>query len=256
MILCDQWIQLLDQIDIGAFTIDFNRRITSFNNSAQTITGLKESEVIGKDCRAIFSDIHCHARCPFHEPGSEKHENYSIEITDQKDNKHLITRLSAPLYGSENRMTGCIIILQDHAALADLINRVNYKERDLKTILDNLDIGIFTVNRGGFITFFNTAAEVISGFNRRQVLGRPCSTIFVDEKSSEAELLKESMTLGESRSNNECQIMTPQGEVVPIRADYIPLHSDQGKIIGCIATIQDQTLSHQFKQVVSNKYTF
>ncbi|MCP3900085.1 MAG: AAA family ATPase, partial [Desulfobacteraceae bacterium] len=47
-----------------------------------------------------------------------------------------------------------------------------------------------------------------------------------------------------------------QGEVVPIRADYIPLHSDQGKIIGCIATIQDQTLSHQFKQVVSNKYTF
>ena len=256
MILCDQWTQLLDQINIGAFTIDFNRRITSFNDSAQTITGLKESEVIGKDCREIFPNIHCHAKCPFHESGQENGDNFSIEITDQKDNKHLITRLSAPLYGSENRITGCLTILQDHAALADLINRVNYKERSLKTILDNLDIGIFTVNRGGYTTFFNTAAEVISGLNRRQILGRPCITIFGDEKSSEPELIKESILLGESRSNNECQIITPQGEVIPIRADYIPLHSDQGKIIGCLSTIQDQTLSQQFKQVISNRYTF
>ncbi len=256
MILCEQWVQLLDQINIGAFTIDFNRRITAFNDSVQAITGLKESEVLGKDCRQVFSDIHCHAMCPYHVDNGEGEDDISVEITDQKDTKHLITRLSAPLYGSENRITGCLTVLQDHAALADLINRVNYKERSLKTILDNLDIGIFTVNRGGYTTFFNTAAEVISGYNRRQVLGRPCAVIFGKKDSKEPGLLKESMTLGESRSNSECEIITPQGETVPIRANYIPLHSDQGKIIGCIATIQDLTLSHQFKEVVKNRYTF
>ncbi|MBW1893462.1 MAG: sigma 54-interacting transcriptional regulator [Deltaproteobacteria bacterium] len=256
MILCDQWVQLLDQINIGAFTIDFHRRITSFNDSVQAMTGLKESEVLGKDCREIYSDIRCHARCPFHVDEGDDEEDLSVEITDQSDIKHSITRLSAPLYGAGNRITGCLTVFQDHGAFADLINRVNYKERGLKTILDNLDIGIFTVNRGGYTTFFNTAAEVISGYNRRQVLGRPCSVIFGDSESKEPALLKESMTLGEFRSNSECEIITQQGEVIPIRADYNPLHSDQGKIIGSIATIQDLTLSHQFEQVISNRYTF
>ncbi len=255
MLLCDQWVSLLDQINIGAFTIDIQRRITSFNLSVQTMTGLKESDVLGKDCREIFPDIHCHARCPFHEEGSND-DDFSFEIRDLKDTKHLITRLSAPLYGHGNRVTGCLTVLQDHAALAELINRVNYKERSLKTILDNLDIGIFTVNRGGYTTFFNTAAEVISGYRRRQVLGRPCAIIFGDQNKGEPDLLRESMTLGESRSNSESGIITPQGEQVPIKANYIPLHSDQGKIIGCIATIQDLTLSHQYKQAINNKYSF
>ncbi|WP_051148589.1 sigma-54-dependent Fis family transcriptional regulator [Desulfospira joergensenii] len=256
MILCDQWVEMLDQINIGAFTIDAGRHITAFNASVQAMTGLKESDVLGKDCREVFSNIHCHARCPFHVESEQGDDELCVEIRDQEDAKHLITRLSTPLYGPGNRVTGCVTILQDHAALADLINRVNTKERSLKTVLDNLDIGIFTVNRGGYTTFFNTAAELISGYNRRQVLGRPCSVIFGEANTTEPERLRESMTLGESRVNNEAEIVTPQGEIVPVRANYIPLHSDQGKIIGCIATLQDLTLSHQYKQVVNNRYTF
>lgn len=256
VILCSQWVHLLDQINIGAFTIDFNRRITSFNTSMQAMTELKESEVLGKDCRDVFKEISCHAGCPFHLNVKCDNRDLSVEIKDQSDRKHLITRLSAPLYTSGNRITGCLTLFQDHAALAELISRINYKERGLKTILDNLDIGIFTVNRGRYTTFFNTAAEVITGYNRRQVLGRPCSIIFGKTGNKEEQLLNESMTLGESRSGNECEIISRQGEVIPIRADYIPLHSDQGKIVGCIGTIQDLTLSHQFKAVVSNRYTF
>ena len=256
MLLCDQWVRLLDQINIGAFTIDFNRRITSYNDSAQAITGLRESEVLGKDCRTVFPDIHCHAGCPFHEGKDTDAEGIPLEMKDMKQDRQLITRLSAPLYGSENRITGCMTILQDHAALADLINRVNFKERSLKTILDNLDIGIFTVNLGGYTTFFNSAAEVISGYNRRQVLGRHCSVIFGNSQPREPERLRESMTLGEPRSSNPCEIITPEGERVPVRAHYIPLHSDHGKIIGGIATLQDLTLSLQFNQVSLDRYTF
>ncbi len=255
-ILCDQWIQLVDQLNIGAFTIDLDRRITSFNRSAQSLTGLKESKVIGKDCREVFADVPCYAKCPSHAGGDKDSNDFSVEIVDQSNVTHLVTRLSAPLYGPGNKAVGCLTLLQDHAALSDLINRLNYEERSLKMILDNLDIGIFTVNRGGHITFFNTAAEVISGYNRRQLLGRPCSVLFGNTDTNDPTLLKESMTLGASRTNRESVILTQDGEVVPIRADYMPLHSDHGKIVGGLATIQDLTLAHQFNQVVSNRYTF
>ncbi|NOY70011.1 MAG: PAS domain S-box protein [Deltaproteobacteria bacterium] len=255
-ILCEQWIQLIDQLNIGAFTIDLDRRITSFNRSVQSLTGLKESKVIGKDCREVFSDVPCYAKCPSHVGGDNDSNDLSVEIVDQSDVSHLVTRLSATIYDPGGEPSGCLTLLQDHAALADLINRLNYEERSLKMILDNLDIGIFTVNRGGHITFFNRAAEVISGYNRRQLLGRPCPALFRGTDTKDPALLKESMTLGESRTNRESVILTPDGEVVPIRADYMPLHSDQGKIVGGLATIQDLTLAHQFNQFVSNRYTF
>lgn len=255
-ILCDQWVKLVDQLNIGAFTIDLDRRITSFNLSAHALTGLKESEVIGRDCREIFSGVPCYAKCPSHVSGDLATEGFSVEIKDQSDAKHMVTRLTTPLYGPGNKIAGCLTLLQDHAALASLINRLNYEERSLKMILDNLDIGIFTVNRGGHITFFNTAAEIISGYKRRHVLGRPCAVIFGKNNTKDSMLLKESMSLGELRTNSESVIVTQEGESVPIRADYIPLHSDQGNIVGGLATIQDLTLAHQFNEVVSNRYTF
>jgi len=255
-LLSDQWVQLLDQLNIGAFTIDLDRRITSFNQSAQMLTGLQGAKVIGKECRDIFSDVPCTAKCPSHVNHTVRDENLNVEITDQKEIKHLVTRLSTPIYGTDDTIVGCLTALQDHAALAELIHRVNYEERSLKMILDNLDIGIFTVNRGGLITFFNQAAEIISGYNRRQVLGRDCSIIFEAEDTTDPELLKESITLGELRTNTHSRLVTQDGEIVPIRADYIPLHDDQNKIVGGLATIQDLTLVHQLDQMMSARYSF
>ena len=67
--------------------------------------------------------------------------------------------MAVPTYGPDGKVSGCLTILQDHSPLADLINRVHYEERSLKIILDNMDIGVFTVNRGGLITFFNTGGR-------------------------------------------------------------------------------------------------
>jgi PAS domain-containing protein len=43
----------------GTFTIDKNWNITLFNSSAETITGYKASEAIGKKCWEIFQSTLC-----------------------------------------------------------------------------------------------------------------------------------------------------------------------------------------------------
>ncbi len=255
-ILCDQWVELIDQFNIGAFTIDLNRRITSFNSSAQALIGSKEAEVLGKDCREVFCDIPCYSKCPSQVDGNYGTKELPVEITDKANVKHLVSRLSTPLYGPGDQVIGCITVLQDHAALADLINRVNYEERSLKMILDNLDIGIFTVNRGGHFTFFNKAAEIMSGYKRQQVLGRPSPVIFGKNETVDSDMLNESITLGEFRVNYNSRIITPDGEPVPARADYMPLYDDHGKIVGGLATLKDLTLAKQLSQIMSDKYTF
>ncbi|MFH2220270.1 MAG: sigma 54-interacting transcriptional regulator [Pseudomonadota bacterium] len=251
----DQWVKLLDQLNIGAFTIDLNRRITSFNSSVQALMGLEDIDVIGKDCREVFHEISCHDKCPLSAKQTSEADSSDVEIRDERNASHQITRLTTPLYDRNHNVSGCFTLFYDHSHLANLINRIHYEERSMKIILDNLGIGIFTVNRGGHVTFFNTAAEKITGYNRRHVLGTPCASIFGGDATEDLTLLMESIADGKPRTNRQGEMTTREGETIPIRADYLPLQNEQGKIIGGLATLQDLTLAQQLDQVISDRYT-
>ncbi|MCP4688726.1 MAG: PAS domain-containing protein, partial [Desulfobacterales bacterium] len=179
-----------------------------------------------------------------------------IELPDMEDSKQLVTRLATPMFGPNGEVAGCLTILQDHSPLVDLINRVHHEERSLKIILDNLDIGIFTVNRGCHITFYNKAAERISGYDRGMVLGKTCGAIFGVGDADDLSLLKESMTDGKARTTRHGRLAAREGESVPIRADLMALRNEKGTIVGGMATFQDLTLAHHLDQVIRDRYTF
>jgi len=61
------------------------------------------------------------------------------------------------------------------------------KQKDLEqleavnaSIVHSMDSGLLTLTPSGMITTFNRAAEMITGFSRKEVLGRPLSSIFPD----------------------------------------------------------------------------
>ena len=41
---------ILDSIADGVFTVDSDLKVTSFNRSAEQITGIKKEEAIGRQC--------------------------------------------------------------------------------------------------------------------------------------------------------------------------------------------------------------
>ena len=253
---CDQWLQILDELNIGAFTVDNNRRVSSMNLNAQALVGMKEKEAIGKDCREVFVGVPCLARCPFSGSPDLDIAEPVIQIQDENQQPHFVTRMATSVYGLNQSVAGCLTILQDHSPIADLIDRIHYEERSLKIILDNLDIGVFTVDRSGHITFFNTEAEKITGYNRRDVLGESCTTLFEGRSGGELCLLKESIVDGAPRSSQHGKMITRDGVTIPIRANYMALRNEKGTVVGGLATFHDLTLFHQFKQATSNRYTF
>ena len=255
-IRCDHWLHLLDELNIGAFTVDNQRQVSSMNHNAQSLMGIGESEAIGKDCREVFTGVPCFAKCPFRTPGNMVTDEPNVVILDEMDEKHLVTRMATPMYDSESNVTGCLTILQDQKPIVDLIDRIHYEEKSLKIILDNLNIGIFTVNLESYITFFNKEAEKISGFDRREVLGKTCTTIFKGEAAPELCILRETIADGISRNSRRGQMATRDGEIIPIRANYLPVRNEKGTIVGGLATFQDLTLIRQLNQAISDRYTF
>ena len=255
-IRCDQWLQILDELNIGAFTVDNQRRVASMNLNAQALIGMRDTEAIGKDCREVFIGVPCLAKCPFRGPLDPDVEEPVIQIQDEDKKLHLVTRLATNVYGLNHSVAGCLTILQDHSPIADLIDRIHYEERSLKIILDNLDIGIFTVDRSGHITFFNTAAEKMSGFNRRDILGEPCTKIFGADDAQELCLLRETIVDGVSRGSRRGKMNTRDGMTIPIRANYMALRNEKGTVVGGLTTFHDLTLVHQLDQAMRDRYTY
>ena len=255
-ILCDEWLHILDELNIGAFTVNTQRQVSSMNFSAQALIGLKDTEAIGKDCREVFVGVPCLAKCPFKTRGESSTDEPVIQIFDEDETAHFVTRMATQVLGPDNRIVGCMTILQDHSPIADLIDRIHYEERSLKIILDNLDVGIFTIDRGSHFTFFNTEAEKISGYSRREILGKDCSVLFEDDDIREVRLLKETIADGLSRSSRQGKMITQDGVTIPIRANYMALRNEKGNVIGGLAMFHDQTLVLQLKQAMKDRYTF
>jgi PAS domain S-box-containing protein len=251
----DQWLAILDELNIGAFTVNLAHRITAINYCAQGLMGLRAEEVSGQDCREIFTGVPCLADCMIRTRNGPAAEEPDVLVTDEDEVPHLITRMATPIYDKNHTIIGCFTILQDHSPIQDLVDRLHYQEQSLKNILDSIDIGIFTVNRGGLITFFNATAETISGYDRRQVLGQPCHVVFEGERVKDVCMLKDAIVKGATHESQKGRMIDKDGVAVPIRANYAALKNDKNIIVGGLATFHDLTLVHQLDQVIRERYT-
>ncbi|MCP4198427.1 MAG: PAS domain S-box protein, partial [Proteobacteria bacterium] len=58
---------ILNSVADGVFTVSRDWRITSFNRAAERITGVRESDAIGKRCSDVFHANICEQGCALRE---------------------------------------------------------------------------------------------------------------------------------------------------------------------------------------------
>ena len=66
---------------------------------------------------------------------------------------------------------------KDHHLARDAVKNTSQKEKDLRQILNNLPDGLFTMDKEGRVTYFNSAAERITGLSASDALGKHCRHI-------------------------------------------------------------------------------
>lgn len=120
---------ILNSIADGVFTVDTEWRITSFNPSAERITGYKREEIIGKPCHYAFRNKLCEAECPLRktiETGESIH-NFEMEIINAKGEIIPISVSTALLVDEEGEIIGGVETFRDLSTLKRL--KEELKER-------------------------------------------------------------------------------------------------------------------------------
>lgn len=106
----------------GTFTIDNDWNVTSFNRSAEKITGFKKSEAIGKKCWEIFKSSICRNGCHMEQTmlkGKSTIGN-ELEIVNKKGVKVPIKVNSAILLNNKNEKIGAVETFIDLTEIRNL----------------------------------------------------------------------------------------------------------------------------------------
>ena len=106
-------------------------------------------------------------------------------------------------------------------------------------ILESISDGVFTVDDAWRITSFNRGAEVITGVDREEALGRPCCEVLRASLCQSDCPLRRTMQGGKPLLDIPAWFVDVEGERVPVRLATAILRDAQGKILGAAETFRD-----------------
>jgi PAS domain S-box-containing protein len=108
-------------------------------------------------------------------------------------------------------------------------------------VLDCVADGVFTVDSDFRITYFNRAAEEILGYDRRQVLGRPCREVFQSSICEQGCGLKRAIENDHPVMMRAIYITNASGDRLPVCISAGVLRDANGEMVGAVETFRDLT---------------
>ena len=116
---------------------------------------------------------------------------------------------------------------------------MSWTKQALLNLLDTIQEGVFVIDKNQHITFFNRAAEKISGTNKKEALGSLCGEVLRAECCGNECPLKKTLATGELFSERIVTMISSNGMRKPISISTTVLRDDSGDITGAIETFRD-----------------
>ncbi len=123
-------------------------------------------------------------------------------------------------------------------------------------ILDSIADGVFTVDKNMVITFFNRAAEKITGVSREDAIGRYCFEVLRSNICEKTCPIRCSLQTGEEIIDRHENILRADGKLIPISISSAILRDEDGTMIGGVETFRDLSPLEELRKEIKRSYTF
>lgn len=232
----------LASIGDAVIVTDARGHITSINAEAERLLGWKSSEVVHRPLSDIFRIIDERSRRPAENPVDRALRegavvglaNHTLLIA--RDGREIpIDDSAAPIRQGDGPVLGVALVFRD-VTQQRAAQRAHAR---LAAIVEFSGDAIITKNLESIIQTWNIGAERLFGYTAEEVIGKPVTIIFPEERLNEEDAILEKLRRGQTVERLETIRVAKDGRRIPVSVSISPLKDIDGDIIGASKIIHD-----------------
>ena len=239
----------------AVITTDTDCRVTSMNGVAESLTGWRHREALGRPLDAVFRIINEQDRTPAESPATKALRDGAVvglanhTVLVAKDGvERPIDDSAAPIKDESGRVSGCILIFRDISARRRWEReeaRRLLDARRLASIVESSDDAIIAKSLAGIIQSWNAAAERLFGYSAEQAVGHHISLVIPPDRIAEEDHIIASLKAGRRVDHFETERMRSDGQRILVSLTVSPIKDDAGNVVGASKIVRDITRQRQ-----------
>jgi PAS domain S-box-containing protein len=237
--------QFIDTANAPIFGIDAQGKINEWNLQSEKITGFSKTEVMGRDLVANF--IADDYKVSVGEVlastlKGDQTANYEFPLFTKSGERVDVLLNSTTRRDAGGAIVGVVGVGQDITELNRIRKEQESVANDLTQLIDTANAPIFGIDAAGLVNEWNQRAELLTGFDKADVMGKDLVAGFItdDYKVSVKAVLDKALK-GEESANYEFPLFTKSGERVDVLLNSTTRRDAGGTIVGVVGVGQDIT---------------
>jgi PAS domain S-box-containing protein len=234
----------LSSIGDGVVATDALGCVTFLNPEAERLTGWTAAEAKGRPLPEVFRI--------FNERTDELAENPVEKVlrtgkvvglanhtvlAGRHGVRTPIDDSAAPIRQPDGSVSGVILVFRD---VTEERKTQEAKAR-LAAIVEGSGEVMLTKNLQGIIQTWNASAERLFGYEAKEIIGKPVTTLFPPDRLREEEGILDRIRHGQPVERLETVRVAKGGRPIPVSVSISPLRSADGELIGASKIIHDIT---------------
>jgi len=174
---------IFESMEGGVLTINEEGQITSFNHSAEEITGYTKEEALGQNCCDILRTEICEEVCPLEKTikTGKPIYNYEIVIENKSGEEVPVNITSSPLRDQSNTIIGAVENFRDLTKHKGLWGKLREERNRAQQYLNIAGVIIVAINETGNVTLINRKGTEVLGFKENEILCKNWFDLVVPE---------------------------------------------------------------------------
>ncbi len=264
-----QMANIINFLPDATFVIDINGKVISWNNAIEEMTGIKASEILGKNNyeyalpfygvrRPILIDLVLSPDDRFSGPYKFMRQEKNLltmetEVPVLRGAKRFVFATAAPIFNSKGEIVGAIESVRDITDSKQAEVALRNSQQQMADIINFLPDATLVINTEGKVISWNYAMEEMTGIKAVDMIGKGDYAYAVPFYGEPRPLLLDLVLLpGDQYDNHyqsvwkdkdwlrvETEVPALRGEARFVFATASPIYNIKGEIVGSIESVRD-----------------